>query len=77
MANGILPNFQTAIGENFVFVHNNGHPYRSEIMLERLEELGVDTLQLLPRSSDLNPTEYTWDMQKLPYHQPRPNTLTG
>lgn len=69
----ILPNYQAAI----VFVDDNARLHRSGIVLERLESLGIETLQLPSRLPDLNPIEHACDMLKrrLSNHQPHSNTL--
>jgi hypothetical protein len=58
IVNNMLPQFQAAIGENFVYVDDNTRPRRTQLVLETLDLHEIQHFQLLLRSPDLNSIEY-------------------
>lgn len=75
--NNIVEPFHGAIGDNFRFLDDNARAHRANIVLQRLDQHGIQVLPLPPRSPDLNPVEHAWDMLQrvLEQQSPAPNML--
>jgi transposase len=61
IVNGILPNFQAAIGPHFIYIDDSTRLHRTRNVIIALENNGMQHLALPPRSPDLNPIEHEWN----------------
>ncbi len=50
------------LGPGFLLLHDNALPRVARVNSQFLEDEEIDTIECLPRSHDLNPTEHLWDI---------------
>ncbi|KFM60008.1 Transposable element Tcb1 transposase, partial [Stegodyphus mimosarum] len=54
--------FRGAMGAQFVFMDDNAHPHRENIVSECLQSEDITRMEWPAFSLDLNPVEHVWDM---------------
>ena len=59
----VIP-MRAAIGDDFLFMHDNATPHTARVTTTFLEEQGIDTLDWPARSPDLYAIENLWDQVK-------------
>ncbi|GFU68319.1 transposable element Tcb2 transposase [Trichonephila clavipes] len=64
----------TFVGAEFLFMDDNAHPHRSNIVDECLQSDDITRMDWPVYSQDMNPIELVWDMlgQRIVAHQPPP-----
>ncbi len=56
----IVRTYAGAVGPGFLLVHDNARPHVVRACRQFLEDEGIDTIEWLLRSPDLNPIEHLW-----------------
>ncbi len=51
-----------AVGPGFLLVHDDARPHVARVCRQFLEDEGIDTIEWLPRSPNLNPIKHLWDI---------------
>ncbi|GFW34305.1 DDE_3 domain-containing protein [Trichonephila clavipes] len=54
--------FRGAMGAEFLFMEDNAHPHRANIVDECLQSKDITRMDWSAYSPDLNPIEHVWDM---------------
>ena len=58
----VCPHFRAHQAARPIFQDDNAHPHRAHIVTDSLAQEGIENLQWLSRSPDMNPIEYAWDV---------------
>lgn len=48
-------------GGRLTFMDDNARPHRARVVINRLQQAGIQTMEWPARSPDLNPIEHAWD----------------
>ncbi|GFX44046.1 transposable element Tcb1 transposase [Trichonephila clavipes] len=69
--------FRFAMGDEFLFMDNNAHPLRENIVDECLQSEDITRIDWPACSPGFNPIEHGWDMlgRRITAHQPPPICL--
>ncbi|GFX37199.1 transposable element Tc3 transposase [Trichonephila clavipes] len=69
--------FRGAMGAEFLFMDDNAHPHRANIVDEYLQSEDITRMDWTAYSPDLNPIEHVWDMlgRRIAARQPPPTCL--
>ncbi|GBN95902.1 hypothetical protein AVEN_221008-1 [Araneus ventricosus] len=58
----LVRSFISAMGTDAIFMDDKARPLRARLLRSYLESETIPQIAWLPRSPDLNPIEYVWDM---------------
>ncbi|GFX61337.1 transposable element Tc3 transposase [Trichonephila clavipes] len=69
--------FRGTMGAEFLFMDDNAHPHRANIVDECLQSEDITRMDWPAYSLDLNPIEHVWDMlgRRIAARQPPPTSL--
>ncbi|GFX08907.1 transposable element Tc3 transposase [Trichonephila clavipes] len=69
--------FRGAMGAEFLFMNDNAHPHRANIVYECLQSEDIPRMDSPAYSPVLNPIEHVWDMlgRRIAARQPLPTYL--
>ncbi|KAL0171484.1 hypothetical protein M9458_031795, partial [Cirrhinus mrigala] len=58
-----------AVGPGFLLMQDNARPHVAGVCQQFLQDEGIDAMDWLARSPDLNPIEHIWDIMSRSIHQ--------